>query len=106
MSNNIIGFETDLKLNLNIESISGYTMDDYDFVVEVYCRESQKIEIFKKDAIRIDANNYVLLVNTKELGTGSIRCKVVVDIPDKDFSDGYRKEVVFIQTGLNIIKSM
>ena len=106
MNENVIGLGSEIKLNLNIEPVGGYTMDDYDFVAEVYCKAKKSVIIEKQQAIRIDANNYLLPVDTQEVGHGYINCKVSAQIPDKDFADGFRAEVVFIETNIEIIKSL
>lgn len=106
MNENVIGLGSEIKLNLNIEPVGGYTMDDYGFVAEVYCKAKKSVIIEKQQAIRIDANNYLLPVDTQEVGHGYINCKVSAQIPDKDFADGFRAEVVFIETNIEIIKSL
>lgn len=97
---------TELKLNINIEPIGSITMDDYDFEVEVYCSVKRIVIVPKKDAIRIDNNNYVILVDTMETGAGDLKCRVTAHIPDDDFADGLRTEVVGLDTGINIIKQI
>lgn len=106
MNEDVIGLGSEIKLNLNINTVGGYTMDDYDFVAEVYCKTKKSVIVEKSQAIRIDANNYLLPVDTQELGHGYIKCKVTAQIPDKDFFDGTRTEVVFIETNIEIIKSL
>ena len=64
------------------------------------------VTIAKRDAIRIDENNYVLLVDTEELGAGDVKCKITAYIPDFDFPDTLRTEVSLIDTGLNVIKTI
>lgn len=105
VSNNIF-LGSELKLNVSIEPIGTLTMDDYDFVVEVYCSNQKVLNIPKSQAIRVDEENYVVLVDTKVIGTGRIKCKVTAQIPDADFSDSYRTEVVIIDTELDIIKHL
>jgi hypothetical protein len=56
--------------------------------------------------IRVDSNNYIVLVDTNEVGAGDLKCKVTAYIPDGDFPDELRTEVVNIDTGINIIKSL
>lgn len=68
-TNNIF-MGTELKLNINIEPIGEFTMDDYDWSVDVYCSTKRVLTIPKESAIKIDSNNYVLLVDTEELGAG------------------------------------
>ena len=106
MQNNSPFLGTELKLNINIEPMDSITMDDYDFEVEVYCSVKRIVTVLKKDAIRIDENNYVILVDTMETGAGDLKCRVTAYIPDEDFDDGLRTEVVGIDTGINIIKQI
>lgn len=104
--NNNIFLGSELKLNVSIEPIGALTMDDYDFVVEIYCSNQKVLNIPKADAIRVDEENYVVLVDTKVIGTGRIKCKVTAEIPDADFRDAYRTEVVIIDTELDVIKHL
>jgi hypothetical protein len=104
ISNIFIG--TELKLNINIEPMGEVTMDDYDWFVEVYCSAKRIVVIKKQDAIRIDDNNYVVLVDSAELGAGELKCKIYAHIPDSDFEDNTRTEVSMISTGINIIKTL
>lgn len=97
---------TELKLNIHIEPIGKITMDDYDFEVEVYCSPKRPIIISKANAIRIDGDNYVVLVDTNVVGAGDLKCKVTAQMPDSDFPDKLRTEVVCIDTGINIIKAL
>jgi hypothetical protein len=97
---------TELKLNIHIEPIGDTTMDDYNFEVEVYCSPKRPIIIPKANAIRIDSDNYVVLVDTNVVGAGDLKCKVTAQVPDGDFPDMLRTEVVCIDTGINIIKAI
>lgn len=97
---------TELKMNVNIAPINGVSMDDYDFEVETYCSPKKSIITKKSEAIRVDGNNYVVLVDTSTVGAGDLKCKVTAYLPDADFSDMLRTEVVSIDTGINIIKSI
>lgn len=106
MNDNIIGLGSEIKLNLNIQPVGGYTMDDYKFVAEVYCKAKKSVVVEKEQSIRIDNNNYLLPIDTQDLGHGVIKVKVTAYIPDKDFADDLRTEVVFIETGIEIIKSL
>lgn len=94
---------TELKMNVNIAPIDGISMDGYDFEVEFYC-SPRKIVAFKKaDAIRIDDSNYMFRVDTKQVGSGDLMCKVTAFIPDSDFEDSLRTEVQMIDTRVHII---
>ena len=97
---------TELKLNINIEPIGTVTMDTYNFEVEVYCSPKKTIIVKKNDAIRIDESNYVILIDTNVVGAGDLKCKVTAQVPDADFSDMIRTEVMAMDTGIKIIKAI
>lgn len=97
---------TGLKLNIHIEPMGEMTMDDYNFEVEIYCSSKRAITVKKQDAIRNDENNYIVLVDTNIVGSGTLKCKVTAYIPDGDFEDHLRTEIVIIDTGINIVKSL
>lgn len=95
---------TELKLNIGIEPIGGLTMDEYDFSIEVYCFQNKAIKFGKADTIRVDANNYMVLVDTSALGAGELKCKVTAQIPDGDFKDGIRTEIAYVDTNITIVR--
>lgn len=97
---------TKLKLNINIEPIGGITMDNYEFEIEVYCSPKKSVIIKKEDAIRIDDSNYVIRIDTEEVGVGDLKCKITAQIPDGDFDDNIRTEVVGLDTNINIVKTI
>ena len=100
-----IFFGTEFKLNINIEPLDDITMDDYDFKVELSTMQ-KSLKYDKSQLIRQDKNNYTVLVNTEEIGLGSLRCKVTANIPDTDFEDGFRTEVVIINPEIHISKAI
>lgn len=100
---------TELKLKITMEPIDGYNLEDCDFYCLVYCVEGSKKHIIlnKGDSRvkQVDENSYVLLVDSCKLGAGTIKIKVVVNIPDADFSspgDGFRREVTVVNTNISI----
>lgn len=97
---------TELKLNINITPMGDTTMDDYDFSIEVYCSQKRVVTKGKRELIRVDSDNYVVLVDSADLGAGELKCKIYAHIPDSDFDDGTRTEVSMIDTGINIIKTL
>ena len=98
-------YGTEFKLNINIEPLDDITMDDYDFTVELSTMQ-KSLKYDKSQLIRQDKNNYTVLVNTEEIGLGSLRCKVTANIPDTDFEDGFRTEVVIINPEIHISKAI
>lgn len=93
---------TYLKINVHIDEIDGIKMGDMDFTCAffIYPRRSEIIE--KSSMIQADEENYVALVDSSKLGKGLVQCKITVDIPDSDFPDGFRKEIVTVPTGIYI----
>ena len=108
MENNIVFLGTEIKLNIHIDPIGELTMQDYDFTVEAFCSTKKVLTIEKSDAKPVEGSDddYIILVDTNEVGTGNLKCKVTAFIPDGDFGDDFRTEVSIIDTGIEIIKSI
>lgn len=103
---NIIYKGTELKLNINIEPIGEVTMDDYDFTCEFYTSPKAVITIEKNKMIKVDDSNYIALLDSQNVMTGKLKCKITAYIPDADFPDMLRTEVVTIDTGMNITRTI
>lgn len=97
---------SEIKLNIHIASIGDISMDDYDFSLEVYCSQKNVLTIPKNDLIRMDRENYIALVDTAKLGAGDIKCKVIAYIPDWDFPDKTRTEIVLLETNIQVYKTL
>ena len=119
MNGDIVFLGTELKLNIHIdpipkhpnqegeETVDGeWNMKDYDFEIEVFCTPKKSVTITKEDAIEIDQNNYVVLVDTNEIGVGTLKVKVIAHIPDGHFIDQARTEISVEDTGIEIIKTL
>lgn len=102
----LVELGTELKLNVHIAPIDGITINDYDYQTTVYCNPRKSIVIPKEETINVDEENYIIRVDTTSLGAGDLYCKVTAYIPDEDFNDGLRTEVVVIDTMIDIVKSM
>lgn len=94
---------SDLKLNIHIEPLGGLTMDDYEWYVECYCSDETPIKITKDKARRVDDSNFIITLNTQQLGIGPLQCIITAHIPDEDFDDKLRTEISRINTNINII---
>lgn len=101
MTDSEVLFGSEFKLNINVEPISGVTMDDYDFSLEVSTPRSAQ-RFTKPQLIRIDQNNYMVALDSNILGIGPIKCVVTAEVPDDDFDGGYRTEVRSVNTGIVI----
>ena len=102
-NNNKCYLGTELKLNLSIDPIGSAHMSTYDFVVDVFCNPMKSIRIEKSKANKVDDDNYILCVDSNAIGKGKVKVKVTAHIPDTDFADSYRTEVIVVDTGISII---
>jgi hypothetical protein len=96
----IIG--TEIKININVEPIDDIHLSECDFTATFYANSEKSLVINKEQMIKKDEDNYVALVDSEILGKGLVRLRLEVQIPDKDFPDGYRKEIGVICTGVII----
>lgn len=96
---------TELKLNVHIEPVGTMSMEEYDFVCTAFCSVNKKVIATKEECIKVDKDNYLLLVDTNLTGCGDLFIKVEAYLPDDAFvqSDNLRTEVDIVDTGLTIV---
>lgn len=92
---------TTYKLNIHIEGIPS-TMDDIDFTCEFSTGGSLRVTVDKADMVRLDANNYIAVVDSSRLGRGRIYNCTTVRIPDTDCPGGIRTEIYREETDIVI----
>ena len=90
---------TEYKINVCVEPVDGSTMDDFDFECTLYVYKNNEVTFKKGDEAvkREDKNNYRICVSSQhavKIGRGSVKMKFVAHIPDYDFFDGFRTEIV------------
>lgn len=102
--NNTVHKGTELKFNINIKPLGTLTMDDYDFECAAYCVSAKKLIIPKSHCIRLDNSNYIITVDTEYTGMGELKVQLTAKIPDADFHDGLRTEVLQLETGITVIR--
>lgn len=95
---NIIYYPSDFKLNVTMDAIDGYHMEDLDFTCSFYVSSTfianeKVVTLEKSKMIRVDADNYVAPLSSENIGRGNLIVKYVAEIPDADFESGYRKDV-------------
>ena len=80
------------------------TLFDVDFDVVVYNddKKDQQKRYKKTECILTDEMDYVVLIDSDELGVGTYMVKLTVYIPDTDFPDGKRKEVIRINPNVKV----
>lgn len=108
MSKVILG--TELKLNVNIQPIGGYTMDDYNFDIQLKGGKGAVSFNKKGDTLSDglskgdDSDNYIVAFDTTELGVGRVNLRVTAYIPDGAFPDRKRTEISESYTGIDVVK--
>lgn len=87
---------SDVKIVFTAELPDDLTLKDVAFSVTAYNTDAtdKKVQEDKSACIEMNKDVYVMLFNSEELGVGAVMLKIVCDIPDEDFPDGFRKEVV------------
>lgn len=90
---------TEFKINVNAEPIEGFHMSDYDFECILYVYTNRSVTFRKGDSTvkKTDDDNYRVIVNSEDcikLGRGEVKLRFIAHIPDADFKDGYRTEIV------------
>lgn len=97
---------SDVKFDIHVEPIGSLSMQDYDFFVEVFVRSSKILKIEKEHCVKVDADNYRVTFNTRDIGVGSVQYRVTAFIPDNDFDDGLRTEIAEGRIGLIITSNL
>ena len=86
-------FGSEIKPYIELEPVSSLNMDDYDFKAEFYCYSGRKVVVKKDEMTREHENKYVACVDTRDLGSGILKCLFTRQIPDPDCPDGLRTDV-------------
>ena len=101
----VVTLGSDVKIAFTVELPDDLLLKDVDFSGKVYNSMKKDVEMAfeKADCIMIeDGKAYVILVDTDDLGVGAYLLKVTVQIPDSDYTSGYRKEVVQINPHVSV----
>lgn len=71
-----------IKLNVHIELPGELTMDDVDFTCTFFVTPTRFTRLSKGEMKRLDADNYIAVVDTRLTGPGEIFCDAQVFLPD------------------------
>ena len=96
---------SDVKIEFTADLPDGLKLADVDFSGKVLnADEKDKEMAFQKaDCISVDdGESYVVLVDTEEMGIGTLLLKLVVMIPDTDYPSGTCKEVININPHIQV----
>ena len=84
---------TELKYQLDI-TCEGFDMLQDDFKVIVKTGTNREVTITKGEMILTENDKFIFTIDTAILGTGKYYLTVVAYVPDEDFDDGLRTEVM------------
>lgn len=90
-----LGSET--KIEFTVDMPDKLTLADVDFTGKVINVDDKDkaLDFTKEECIMVDEGaSYVVLIDTETLGVGSLMLKLTVQIPDTDFPNDTRKQVV------------
>ena len=97
----IIG--TEEKFNVHVAPIGDLHIIDYGFSVKAYSNNNARVTIPKEDCIFVDDDNFIVRIDTNELGLGQITLEITALVPDSDFPDNLRTEITRCKTDTTII---
>lgn len=95
---------SDVKILIDAELPDGLKMEDVSFTVTVYnANEKDVKKVYPKaECLLTEYGNYIVLVDSEELGIGIYMVKATFHIPDTDYPNGYRKEVIRINPHVRV----
>lgn len=98
----IIGSQ--IKILLEAELPDELKMEDVDFTVTVYNNDQKNVSqtYDKSECLMTTEGDYVVLVDSDDLGVGIYMVKMTFEIPDDDYASGFRKEVVKINPHVRV----
>lgn len=83
-------------LKVNIDPVAGLHMSDFDFEIVFSAVNEFKVE--KREMMKIDNDNYAVVVDTGITGPGRLKARVKVTLPDAFSMDKKRVEIVDVDT--------
>lgn len=95
---------TECKVLVMVEPIDGVHMSGMEFSCLFYTDVSSPIEIKKDQMIKVDDDSYIALLDTSGFKPGTLRNRMIVDIPDHDFLDGFRREIADMEIDAKILQ--
>lgn len=97
---------SDVKIEFTAELPDDLTLSDVDFSGKVLNADmkDESVDFNKADCIELEGGeNYVVMVDSDDLGIGTLMLKLTVMIPDTDYQSGTRKQVVNINPHIKIV---
>lgn len=95
---------TEYKINIGMQAIGDIHLSDCELTAIFYVNTVKTQVIQKEEMVVVDDDNYIALVDSSLTGAGELKARITVEIPDADFDDGKRTEVVVVNTGIIVEK--
>jgi hypothetical protein len=83
----------EFKVKVWISSDMEFNLDEFDWEARLWCSTKREIVIKKQDAIPLGEGTYALRVDTTQTGSGTLKLKLIAQVPDGDFDDGFRTAI-------------
>jgi len=95
---------TIFKLNVHMNPIDNYHLEDVEWEAEVFTEGGfgKRIKVNKEDAVRVDEDNYIISVDSAIGGAGEYSLIMTAHFPDADCPNGIRVERASCKTGVKI----
>ena len=96
---------SDVKIAFTADLPDELLLKDVDFTLKVINMSEKDVDadFVKADCIMTDEGaSYVVLVDSEDLGIGTLMLRLTVYIPDTDYQSGTRKEVIKINPHIRI----
>ena len=93
---------TKIKPIISVDPIGGIHLSECDFKCKFYNSRGRTVYLDKEELLKKSDDSYVARLDSNDFGPGSIMVTVTIQVPDPDFDDGLRTEVVSLWTGATI----
>ena len=83
----------EFKIKTWVTSEIDLNLDECDWEAKLWCSTKREVTIKKQDAIPLGDGAYALRVDTILTGSGTLKLKLIAQVPDGDFDDGFRTAI-------------
>lgn len=92
-----------VKLNVSMTPLDNHHMENIEWEAMVFVKGNNRQQVIKKEkAKRVDADNYIIVVDSSIVGSGEYYITFTAYIPDADVEGGVRIEKKTGYTGVTI----
>lgn len=94
-----------IKVEVTAKLANGLHLEDVEFSVTIFnTNDFTQTHVYQKsECLRVDADHYVVMVNTSQQGVGTYTGILTVQIPDTDYPSGYRTENMSFDPNVRVV---